>query len=1202
MLLSVAGALLLSIALAATLAGAPEVSLPGAEPAGGGARSELSFIPNRGQLDSARARYYAQGAGYGVYFTQDHIAIARERGDRGHALHLRFVGANENTRLIAARPREGKVNYLKVGGSQANLPTYGALTYENLWPGIDMAIRGSGGRLKYEFHVAPGADPSDIRLRYDGASSLRLRESGVLAAGTPLGPVTDARPRSHQTTTGRVAVESAFMLHGERSYGFALGSYDHSRPLVIDPAIVYATYLGGTNTENVSAVAVDASGSAYVAGDTRSADYPTTPGSYDVSVAGQDVTVTKVSPDGSSILYSTYIGSFSQDWARGITVDGSGSAVITGRTATGFPTTPGAFDTTYSGGAEGFVTKLSPDGSSLLFSTYIGGSGEEESNALAMDPLGDIYITGLTTSADFPTTPGAYRSSSNGTFDAFVTKLDGSGSALDWSTYLGGAPGGEIGRGVAVDAGGHAYVTGDAGQAFPVTPGAIDHTDVGGAFVTKFSVDGSGLAYSGRLRGATSTGIAVDAAGQALVGGSGYSGFPTTPGAFDTTPNGNFDGVLAHVNAAGSGLRYGTYLGGSSGDSVLGVALDSSGRAYAVGLTESSNFPTTPGAPDRFTSNDAFLTRMKADGSALDYSTGFGGSGNDEAYAIAVHSNLDPYVAGITDSTDLATAGAYDTTISTAPDGFVAKLGVPENAGSPARASLFPDTDSSPAGEEQCFTASVFDDPSPTRGLPVAGATVRLSVTGANTASDVAVTGTNGQATLCYTGTHGGQDDVVAFADNDGDGEHDPSEPFDTATNTVGPGTPAAIDAFPETATTSIGFSHCITIRVDDAYGNAAPSASIFIRVAGANTTSEASVTGGNGLAEYCYFGTNAGEDTISAEIVQQQNPRPTDTVTNTWVTEAHLTLTPETDSNPLFSQHCVTATVADHNFNPVPGLTVRFSVSGANTRSGIGTSDQNGQVPFCYLGTRAGQDSIFAFVDSNGSDSYEWPEASDTAQKTWTGYPRPGGATPLRVPLVPEYRQCTSPNSEHVAPLDEPSCTPPILGSNVLTTSSVGRGQASARLDVKPGDLGTSEDEADVAVTARASDVRCAVVATGCAATGADYAGRMLLRTALRITDNSNGPSGTDAATLSDTALEAPFNCLPTVDPNRGSDCTLSTSVDALIPGLAVEGRRAVISAFGLTLNDAGPNGSGYDAGCPPTCGDGDESVYLRQGVFFGL
>ena len=183
-----------------------------------------------------------------------------------------------------------------------------------------MAIRGSGGRLKYEFHVAPGADPSDIRLRYEGAGSLRLRESGVLAAGTSLGPVTDARPHSYQAAAGgRATVESAFALHGERSYGFALGSYDRSRPLVIDPAIttVYSTYLGGTNTDNVSAIAIDGAGNAYVAGDTRSTDYPTTPGAYDTSVAGQDVTVTKVSPDGSSLVYSTYIGGFSQDWARG---------------------------------------------------------------------------------------------------------------------------------------------------------------------------------------------------------------------------------------------------------------------------------------------------------------------------------------------------------------------------------------------------------------------------------------------------------------------------------------------------------------------------------------------------------------------------------------------------------------------------------------------------------------------------------------------------------------------------------------------------------------------------------------------------------------------------------------------------------------------------------------------------------------------
>ena len=475
-------------------------------------------------------------------------------------------------------------------------------------------------------------------------------------------------------------------------------------------------------------------------------------------------------------------------------------------------------------------------------------------------------------------------------------------------------------------------------------------------------------------------------------------------------------------------------------------------------------------------------------------------------------------------------------------------------------------------------------------------------MSGANSATDTEVTNAQGRATLCYTGTTVGVDTAKAFADTDGDGVHDSSEPSDTEQNNVRAGAPAAISAYPPTATTSIGFSHCITIRVDDAYGNGVPSADIYIRITGANTTAEPSETTGNGLAEYCYFGTNAGEDTISAEIVQQQQPPPTATVTNTWVAQARLTLEPPTDTNPLFTQHCVTATLTDHNLNPVSNITVLFEVFLANPRGGNLTTDQNGQAQFCYLGTRAGQDLIRASADSNGSGSWESPDPRTTAQKTWTGYPRPGGATPLRVPLVPEYRQCTSPNSQHVAPLDRPSCAPPMLGSNVLTTSTVGRGSGSGRLDVRPGDTATPEDEADVAVTARAGDVRCAVAAAGCAAAGADYSGRVLLRTALRITDNSNGPSGTDAATLSDTALEAPFDCLPTVDPNRGSDCTLSTSVDALIPGLAVERRRAVISTFSLTLNDAGPNGSGYGAGCPPTCGDGDESVYLRQGMFSGL
>ena len=247
--------------------------------AGSHAELPLSFVPNRGQADSDAVRYYAQGPGVAFHFTNDRAAITLSGEERGHALHLRFLGASKYARLVAGDPRPGRFNYIAADRRHANLPTYGALVYRDLWPGIDMVIRGASGSLKYEFRLAAGADPSDIRLAYAGASGLAIADSGALAIGTSLGVLTDTRPRTYQQAAGsRIPVESSFALRGRRAYGFSLGAYDRGRPLVIDPGLVYSTFLGGTGNEGGSSVAVDRQGNAYVVGEIGTndpVDFPT---------------------------------------------------------------------------------------------------------------------------------------------------------------------------------------------------------------------------------------------------------------------------------------------------------------------------------------------------------------------------------------------------------------------------------------------------------------------------------------------------------------------------------------------------------------------------------------------------------------------------------------------------------------------------------------------------------------------------------------------------------------------------------------------------------------------------------------------------------------------------------------------------------------------------------------------------------------
>ena len=334
---------------------------------------------------------------------------------------------------------------------------FGALTYHDLWPGVDLHVREQAGVLKYEFHVAAGADAGAIRLAYTGASNLSGDSSGALALQTSLGTLRDAPPSSFQVVGGaRVPVDSSYALDAEtpgadgvRTYGFSLGSYRHDRELVVDPGIEYATFLGGASHEIASGIVVDAAGSVYVVGTTQSPDFPTTAGAFRrTGAAGNfsDVFVSKIDSTGTALIYSTFIGGSDLDFGRRIAVDAFGNAYITGQTkSTNFPTTGGAFDRSFNvlncprcgiDQYDAFVAKLNPAGSALVYSTFLGGTDIDDARGIAVDATGNAYVTGETTSPDFPTTAGALARTNHGAYDVFVTKLNPGGSALIYSTYL----------------------------------------------------------------------------------------------------------------------------------------------------------------------------------------------------------------------------------------------------------------------------------------------------------------------------------------------------------------------------------------------------------------------------------------------------------------------------------------------------------------------------------------------------------------------------------------------------------------------------------------------------------------------------------------------------------------------------------------------------------------------------------------------
>jgi len=464
-------------------------------------------------------------------------------------------------------------------------------------------------------------------------------------------------------------------------WGIAVGSYDPTQLLVIDP-LVYSTYIGGSGTDRGYAIAVDGSGNAYVTGFTRSTDYDVTPGAFQTTYGGglEDVFVTKLNAAGTALVYSTYIGGIIDDYGTAIAVDGSGNAYVTGYTSsTNYPVTPGAFQTTNGGIRDVFVTKLNATGTALVYSTYIGGSGEDYGYGIAVDGSGNAYVTGYTWSTNYPVTPGAFQTTKSTTLlserDVFVTKLNATGTALVYSTYLGGSDS-DYGYAIAVDGSGNAYVTGyTLSTDYDVTPGAFQTRKEGGAdvFVTKLNATGTALVYSTYIGGSGSdrgNAIAVDGSGNAYVTGETNStNYDVTPGAFQTTNGGGWDVFVTKLNATGTALVYSTYIGGSDNDEGNAIAVDGSGNAYVTGETSSTDYDITPGAlqTTKSTTNsyetDVFVTKLNAAGTALVYSTYIGGSDDDVGYAIAVDGSGYAYVTGYTRSTDYdVTPGAFQTT------------------------------------------------------------------------------------------------------------------------------------------------------------------------------------------------------------------------------------------------------------------------------------------------------------------------------------------------------------------------------------------------------------------------------------------------------------------------------------------------------------------------------------------------------------
>jgi hypothetical protein len=655
----------------------------------------LSFEANQGQT-AAEVKFLSRGRGYALFLTGDEAVLElQESGVRSResesksenrktkgeneVVRLRLVGAKPGAAVTASDELLGKVNYF-IGNDpkkwRTNLPTYAKVRYHDVYPGIDLVYYGNqGGQLEYDFIVAPGADPSVITLRVAAVREppLQLDANGDLVMTAKGGEVRFHKPMIYQPGAGSSAVQGHFRLDGQNRVGFELGPYDHSRPLIIDPALTFSTYLGGSGAvysgSAGTGVAIDYSGSIYITGSTNQTDFPTAKPLQASLAGGSDVFVAKLTPAGSAFVFSTFLGGSGADAGTAIAVDSGGSIYITGGTSSSdFPVVHALQASPKSVAGHAFVAKLNTIGSALVYSTYLGGSSTDVGNGIAVDASGYVTVAGNTYSDDFPTS-NPIQSNPTG---AFVSKLNATGSAFVYSTYLGGGRGTSA-NAIALDLSGNAYITGSSAPNFPVTPGAYQTscTKAGPAsncaYVTKVNAAGSVLVYATYLSGSDNDGgggIAVDSAGNAYVTGYTTSAdFPTVNPAQGTF-EGLLDAFVSKLNATGSKLLYSTFLGGDEAANGAGlsqgsaIAIDSSGDAYVTGLTDSTDFPlanpiqTTNKAQSANGNNTAFVAELNPSGSAWVYSTYLGGSVYDIGYGIAVDSSSSAWVIGSTSSTD----------------------------------------------------------------------------------------------------------------------------------------------------------------------------------------------------------------------------------------------------------------------------------------------------------------------------------------------------------------------------------------------------------------------------------------------------------------------------------------------------------------------------------------------------------------------
>ncbi len=676
------------------------------------AQLPVHFEPNYGQLD-ASVRFQARGNGYQILLTDTETVLQlpktpgglterQQRASRNSltSIRLGLNGANTNAPFTPLDAQVGKSNYFLGNRPErwrTDVPHFARIQRENIYPGVNLVYYNSEQQLEYDFVVAPHADPSKINLSIAGASNISLDRQGDLIISTPAGAIKQHKPVAYQEIAGqRREVAARYKVESRKSklspqhsalITFVLGTYDPNFPLVIDPVLSYATFLGGSGTDYGNSIAVDNSGNIYVTGETNSTNFPITGGVQSALAGNTDVFVTKLNPAGNAIIYSTFVGGEFGDRGDSITLDAAGNAYVAGRNSSeDFPVTAGAFQFIYRGGDfDGFAFKLNAAGNALTYSTFLGGGDNDAAVGIALDSGNNAYVTGGTKSVDFPAF-NAFQPNNAGETDGFLVKLNPTGTNIAYSTFLGGSTT-DRGSAVAVDAQGNVIVAGlTRSTDFPAINAS--QATLGGnfdAFVSKFNAAGTQAVYSTYLGGVMDDrafGLALDATGNVYVTGQAGSAFPTQSALFPTYGGGPSDAFVAKFNAAGA-RQFSTYLGGGSDDKANSIALRGN-NLYLTGFTASTNFPTlNPSQAANAGLYDAFVAKMDTGATALGYSTYLGGSGNDNfngqnitaSGSIAVDAAGSAYVIGSTVSANFPTVNPLRPTYGGGlSDAYIARL------------------------------------------------------------------------------------------------------------------------------------------------------------------------------------------------------------------------------------------------------------------------------------------------------------------------------------------------------------------------------------------------------------------------------------------------------------------------------------------------------------------------------------------------